>query len=221
MTAQEWFWVTTAIAQLVSTCAIFAAAFKYYRRRDHPSGETLRLLEDRFKDFHQTWEFDVSGHRKVMPPITRAIEHDGDEFTRCKLESSIRKGASGEPASRDDCERAWIPRLDALLRFLMIVSAMEKNRLLKKEALWDAYHYWFRTVNNNVLVRIYIGLHFPVLDRFLRENAEELQFYEDLHAASIAAAKARYALVNSPPAASTPDTAASAGTQSGLHAPMA
>src|SRR5260370_470835 len=174
MTLQEWGQVASIVAQTASTAAILAAAIKYYRSRDHQSGETLWSLEERFSRFHASWELGTPPRR--MPPITRAIE--GEEFRDFGLASALEKGIDGNAAVRDDLEKAWIPRLDELLRFFLIVGAMEKNRLLKRRALWDAYHYWFRILRNNDLIRTYIGLHFPILHRFLAESGKELDRYE-------------------------------------------
>lgn len=187
MTLQEWWWLVGTISAAVSAAAILGAAGKYFWTRDNKSGETLLTLEETFRNFHRSWKLGKSR----MPPITRAVETDGDEFDRRGLASAIQKGIDGRHAERDERERAWIPRLDELLRFLMIVAAMQKNRLLKKRAMWDAYHYWFRTITNDPLLRTYVGLHFPVLDRFLTSNHKELQRYEEFHDGTGTAAVAK------------------------------
>jgi len=57
---------------------------------------------------------------------------------------------------------------------------MEKNRLLKKGALWDAYHYWFRAIARNDKIKAYVGAYFPLLHQFLIDNESEIARYEGL-----------------------------------------
>ncbi|MCA1629436.1 MAG: hypothetical protein LC785_08985 [Acidobacteria bacterium] len=182
MELEDWLRVTTIVFQTFSTITIVAAAVKYLWSRDQRSGETLLHLETRFKELQSRWQAEPSG--QLQSSITRAIDREAREFEGSDLESAIDKGLRGERDKRTVLERAWMSRLDELLRFLLLVAAMEKNRLLKKRALWDAYHYWFHAVARNPMLRDYVGRYFPVLDRFLKENEKEISRYELLGSAT-------------------------------------
>lgn len=175
------------VFQSLSTIAIVGAAVKYLWSRDQRSGETLLHLETRFKELQTQWQAEQSG--PFLSSITRALDDEAREFETSGLGPAIDKGLAGNWKDRTDRERAWVSRLDEFLRFLLLVAAMEKNRLLKKRALWDAYHYWFRMVKRNPKLHEYVGLYFPVLHRFLRENEKEIVAYERLHRAPVQEAK--------------------------------
>jgi hypothetical protein len=65
-------------------------------------------------------------------------------------------------------------RLDEFLRFLLMVSAMGRSRLLRHRALWDAYSYWFSAIWTLPTIREYVRVHYPVLFAFTshRINSE-------------------------------------------------
>jgi hypothetical protein len=52
--------------------------------------------------------------------------------------------------------------------------------MLKRGALWDTCHYWFRAVARNPTLRRYVGRYYPVLHGFLRENERRMLDYEEL-----------------------------------------
>jgi hypothetical protein len=176
MDLQEWQDLTGIIVNVVTVAAVFTAVWRYSVTRDIQSGETLRHLEVQFREFLQPWTF----RGEDLPGIARAVDMESGEFERRRLRSAIQKGLEGRGGTRDDLEEAWMPRLDAFLRFLLIVAAMEKNRLLKKRALWDVYHYWFRAVHETPLLRAYVGRYFPVLSRFLKQNQKMIDEYGEL-----------------------------------------
>ena len=178
MTLEDWSRIVTIVFQAASTVAIVGAVWKYLRSRDERSGETLLNLESRFKELQSRWQADRSG--ELLSSITRAIDREAHEFEHSALESALDKGLEGEWDKRDRLEKAWMSRLDELLRFLLIVAAMEKNRLLKKAALWDVYHYWFRAVAKNPKLKDYVSFYFPVLNKFLDENEKEINNPERL-----------------------------------------
>ena len=179
MTLEDWGTVVTIVFQVLSTAAILGAAVKYLWSRDERSGETLLRLETRFKELQCPWQAEPSG--PFLSSITRVIDMEAQEFEACGLATAIKKGADQQWSSRTAIERAWMSRFDELLRFLSLVAGMEKNRLIKRRALWDAYHYWFRMVARNPPVRDYVGRHFPVLYTFLKDNETRIVFYEALH----------------------------------------
>jgi hypothetical protein len=173
--------VVTMIFQGASTVAIVTAAIKYLRRNER-SGETLLLLEARFQVLQEEWQLDGAG--PWLPSITRAVDREAHEFEKCGLRDAIEKGFSGDWHSRSRAERAWMQRLDQLFRFLMVSAAMEQNRLVKSRALWDTYHYWFRMVATNPMLRKYARLYFPMLDDFLRRNQRTVDRYERIASAA-------------------------------------
>jgi len=191
MALEDWSRVITIVFQSFSAVAIVGAAVKYLWGRDQRSGETLLHLETHFKELQSRWQAEPSG--QFLSSITRAIDQEAREFEGSDLESAIDKGFSGERDKRTGLERAWMSHLDELLRFLLLVAAMEKNRLLKKRALWDAYHYWFHAVARNPKLKMYIGLYFPVLDRFLKESEKEISGYELLGSATVQTVKRQIA----------------------------
>ncbi|MDP3775505.1 MAG: hypothetical protein Q8Q85_14695 [Gemmatimonadales bacterium] len=182
MELEDWARVVTIVFQSFSTIAIVGAAVKYLWGRDERSGETLLHLETRFKELQIPWQAERSG--SFLSSITRAVDLEAHEFEKSGLQLAIDKGLEGRWNDRTDLERAWMSRLDEFIRFLLLVAGMEKNRLLKKRALWDAYHYWFRMVARNPKLQEYVGLYFPVLYRFLRDNEKEIVAYERLHSAT-------------------------------------
>jgi hypothetical protein len=203
MTSITWPQIVTMVFQFASTVAIVCAAVKYYWTRDHKSGETLRDLEETFGRFHAPW----TGPKGSLPGITRAVDEAAQVFSSSGLQIAILRGLDPAWGARQPQDEAWMPRLDEFLRFLLIVAAMERNGLLKKRALWDVYHYWFRTVDGNPVIRRYVGVHFPVLDQFIEDSQGPIKEYRDLHEARAAAARRRPL---PPPPAAAPD-AASAG----------
>jgi hypothetical protein len=168
--------VASIVAQSASALAIVAAAVGYSLSRDQRSGETLLKLEQGFKQFWLSWQVDASG--PLLAGIARAVDREAHE--QSKLRSAITKGFDQRWDERDPVEKAWVSHLDEFLRFLLLVAVMEKNRLLKKGALWDAYHYWFRMVATDELIRRYIRLYFPGLEEFLKRNKKEIDRYESI-----------------------------------------
>lgn len=171
MALEDYSRIATIIFHLLSTIAIGGAAYKYVRSRDERSGETLLQLEARFKELQSRW---CAEPGKLLPSITRVVDPEAHEEEASVLQSAIDKGLSGEWLKRDDPENAWMARLDEFLRFLVLVAAMEKNRLLKKKALWDVYHYWFKAVTKNPKLKLYVNLYYPVLFSFLKTNEKEI-----------------------------------------------
>jgi hypothetical protein len=195
MDLEDWWRVASIVAQSASALAIVAAAIGYSLSRDQRSGETLLQLEQGFKQFWLSWQVDASG--PLLPGITRAVDREAHE--QSNLRSAITKGFDQQWDERDPVEKAWVSRLDEFLRFLLLVAVMEKNRLLKKGALWDAYHYWFRMVATDELIRRYVCLYFPGLEEFLKKNKKEIDRYESTHRAAKADATRKLARPAVPP----------------------
>ncbi len=179
MGLEDWSRVVTIVFQSFSTAAIVGAAIKYLWGRDQRSGETLLHLEARFRELQTQWQAEPSGN--YLFGITRAVDPEAHEFEGSSLKEAIDKGLNCKWNQRNDLENAWMSRLDEFLRFLLLVAAMEKNRLLKSEALWDAYHYWFRAVAENQTLRTYVDLYFPVLYKFIQNNEDQIAKYQRLH----------------------------------------
>ena len=182
-----WPQIVTLIFQLASTLAIVFAAVKYFWSRDQTSGDTLLRMEQTFRQFLVPWQVTPQGDS--LPGIARALDPAARKFSACGLQDAILKGFDRELGERTAVEDAWMPRLDDFLRFLLIVAAMERSRLLRRRALWDAYHYWFRAVANDPILRRYVATWFPVLYAFLEESETELKAYDRLDAAGAAAAR--------------------------------
>ncbi|HEX9670192.1 MAG TPA: hypothetical protein VGC93_11995 [Thermoanaerobaculia bacterium] len=159
---QNLWWLTGAIFYAVSAVAVLCAAWKYLVGLDQRSAETLVQLEARFAD---------------LTDIARAVDPEAHEFEGSGLAHAVQKGLDAQWDTRDDKERALMRRLDAFLRFLQVLGTLERNRLLNRRALWDTYHYWFRAIDTNPMLRRYINLHFPVLNAFLRRNARHFEEY--------------------------------------------
>ena len=176
----------TMVLQLASTLAIVFAAVKYFWSRDQTSGDTLLRMEQTFRQFLVPWHATPNG--ELLPGVARALDPAARAFAACGLQDAILKGFDRELGPRTAVEDAWMPRLDDFLRFLLIVAAMERSRLLRRRALWDAYHYWFRAVANDSVLRRYVATWFPVLFAFLERSDAELKAYGRLEVAGAAAA---------------------------------
>lgn len=148
----------------VSTLAVLGAAIKYLRSRDQQSGETLLRLEQYFEKFHKPWTFPNPESSHVG--ITRAIDPETHLLPMTALSAALEK--SGE--TRDALEESWMARLDELLRFLLMVAAMERSHLLRRRALWDAYSYWFNAIWVSRPLSEYVRNYYPLLYGFVNDR---------------------------------------------------
>ncbi|MFY9555488.1 MAG: hypothetical protein WAV20_25550 [Blastocatellia bacterium] len=176
MGLENWAKLVTIVFQLASSLAVAFAVIKYLRGRDERSGETLLHLENRFKELQSPWEATQSD--QLLPSITRTIDPEAHQFEKSELEVAIDLLFNNKWAERSPLQNAWMSRLDELLRFLLLVAAMEKNRLLKRRALWDAYHYWFTAIWETPKLKEYVQQYSSVLYTFLSDNLKEIERYK-------------------------------------------
>ena len=123
------------------------------------SAETLIRMEEELRR-HQLIlrELDASSPhrmRNLGPAIARSLKRD----------YSHRNGEDDE----------WVRRFDDFLRFLLLLSALERFKLLKTEALMYMYWYWFCMVLGRPIAKEYVRKNFPTLYSYMRSNRHRRQ----------------------------------------------
>jgi ligand-binding SRPBCC domain-containing protein len=142
------FYSIGSVFSVFSIYSIYQARRQYRRSLRHRTAESLRDLEERFATFED-----------ILP----LIDPESGRY-ELELEPSVRKSLRRLPQSqRTDKDRRLIFRLDWLLRFLLLLTALEKYELLRVDALRYMYLYWFHSVNGNPHLRSYLDTYFPTL----------------------------------------------------------
>jgi hypothetical protein len=138
---------------------ILSAVFgipRYFRTSRQRMAETFIELEDRFAQ-----------HR----PIRRMIDPAADESA--PLIEAVRNSLDGIPRSTP--ERQLLTQLDDFLRFLLLLSRLQKNALVSSEALAYMYYYWFNAVRDTPDLWRYVQQYFPMLQNFMNEYAADFR----------------------------------------------
>jgi hypothetical protein len=155
---QIFFWLTGGVFWTVSTVSVLHTLSKYRRGLRQRTAETLITLEERF-----------APHRDVA----RQLDPASGKYA-ADLESAVQKSLDGVPPDqRTAAEREAIPALDHFLRFLILLTNLEKYELLERTAIVDMYCYWFNAVKNNDHLRGYVRKYFGTLDRYLDSRSFE------------------------------------------------
>ena len=147
-------WVQ-AIGLLLATVSALLAVFQYRRSVRQRVAESLMEMEKRFRD---------------LKDVTVLIDPANIHLYRAKLQPMVLKAISTPPIERIEEEEWRLAELDQFLRFLLLLSVMEKHVLLNRRALATMYHYWFSAVWQNPNLKAYVAKYFPKLDRFLVKN---------------------------------------------------
>jgi hypothetical protein len=129
---------------------------RYYRTSRQRMAETLIDLEDRF-----------AHHR----PMRRMIDPAANESAA--LLTAVRKSLDGP--ERTPGERDLLGQLDEFLRFLLLLSRLQKNALVSCEALAYMYYYWFNAVRETDELWRYVQRYFPMLKSFMDDYAEDFR----------------------------------------------
>jgi len=140
---------------------ILSAAFgipRYLRATRRKMAETFIELEDRF-----------AHHRR----ITRMIDPEVGESA--ELVEAIRKLLAKPPEVRSKNEGKLLAQFDDFLRFLLLLSQLQKNSLVSTEALSYMYYYWFNAVMQQPPLRRYVQVFFRLLSDFMDEHEDEFR----------------------------------------------
>jgi hypothetical protein len=139
--------------------AVLSAVFgipRYFRTSRQRTAETLIELEDRFAK-HRTI-------RRMIDPAAGQAK---------SLLDAARKSVSGVPRSEE--EGKLLTELDDFLRFLLLLSRLQKNALVSSEALAYMYYYWFNAVRDTDELWQYTRRYFPMLERFMTDYAGDFR----------------------------------------------
>jgi len=156
--AQVFFWLAGGVFWLVSIYQIVRGFRQYKASVQQRAAESLMKLEERFATLSDiTW---------LIDPESKMYERERKEGG---LASAVKKSLEGRQLQRTPDEDKKGVLLDQLLRFLLLVSRVEKDKLLDLEALKYMYHYWFEAVasGHQYDLRCYVKLYFKNLNAFL------------------------------------------------------
>lgn len=152
------FWLAGTVASIVTTVSVIRAIRQYRKSNRQRVAESLMELEDR-----------LEAHWKIMPLLDPASGRYESELRR-----AVQASLNDIPTEKREPEdRDLILQLDKFLRFLLLLSSLEKYELLNREALVYMYAYWFKAVyHGNDDLRKYVEKYFPTLNRWLKSKFE-------------------------------------------------
>src|ERR1051325_3482215 len=150
------FWLTGAAFSIVSIVSVIKAIRQYRKNTRQRVAESLIELEQRLERY---WE--------IMPLIDPASQRYDLELRR-----AVQDSLDDVPLEkRRLSDRKLILQLDQFLRFLLLLSSLEKYELLNREALDYMYWYWFDAVyNRNEHLKKYVQKYIPTLNSWLIER---------------------------------------------------
>jgi hypothetical protein len=150
------FWVTGAAFTIVSIVSVVKAIRQYGTNSQQRVAQSLMDLESRLET-----------HWEIMPLIDPASQR-----YQVELYGAVENSLNDVPqANREEPERQLILQLDQFLRFLLLLSSLEKYELLDRAALDYMYWYWFEAVyKRNDHLRRYVEKYFPTLYGWLVER---------------------------------------------------
>lgn len=155
-TSQIVFYIVGAIFSVFSIYSIYQARRQYRRSLRQRTAESLMELEQRFAEF-----------KDILP----LIDPESQRYEQ-ELQPTVDKSLKNMPqARRSDKDRRLILRLDQLLRFLLLLTSLEKYDLLKAEALQYMYFYWFNSLKRNEHLKSYVDQYFPTLAAALEADS--------------------------------------------------
>jgi hypothetical protein len=140
-------WAAAAVTAIVAVIA-------YRRGVRQQMAQALLELEKRFAE---------------LADVLRWIDPEARRF-RGELAPHIRRSLVAKGRPRDSAYDAHITRLDALLRFLLLIGGLHEHRILSRRAIAYQYNYWFRAIWENKRLLAYVRAYFPTLFGFMRRN---------------------------------------------------
>jgi hypothetical protein len=153
---QIFFWLAGTVASIVTTVSIIRALQQYRRSNRQRVAESLTALEER-----------LQAHWRIMALLDPASGRYTAEL-RPAVQESLDKIP---PGKRQPEHKELIIQLDQFLRFLLLLSSLEKYELLNREALEYMYEYWFAAVYpDNEHLRAYIKNYYPKLNTWLSQK---------------------------------------------------
>ena len=154
------FWLLGIAFSVVSIVSVVQVIRQYRANTRQRIAQSLIDLELRLEK-----------HWEIMPLLDPASKRYDDE-----LRTAVQNSLEHLPQlSRKDSDRKLILQLDQFLRFLLLLSSLEKYQLLDHDALEYMYHYWFKAVYiKNAHLRCYIGEYFPTLNTWLVHRYGEM-----------------------------------------------
>jgi len=136
------------------TIGALFAFYQYSVSVRQKTAETLLDLENRFASLGPIVSFvdPASGRykRTLAPAVAKSLRQSDD---------------------RTSADRRQIEALDAYLRFLLLLTGLERNWLLNRDSLGRMYHYWFVAVIVNPQLSEYTARYFPKLWAFIETHA--------------------------------------------------
>lgn len=131
--------------------------YRYLRqRREETSiriGETLLELESRFTNLEIRPQVDPS--TGIGEQLREAVDKSIRDLRRTAEETGL------------------LMKLDEFLRFLLLMSGLEKYRLLRTDAIAYMFQYWFTALLEDRWLSAYVAKYFKNLNRFLNDKAPE------------------------------------------------
>ena len=149
-------WLSKLIGVLVAAFSAGFAAFQYWRDVRRRTAESLLEIEKRFDT--------LTDIARLIDPASRLYETD----LRPIVEESVKP--TGRTRSPDEHKR--IMRLDEFLRFLLLLTRLEKNLFVSRTEVVTMYHYWFDAVAQNEHLMGYVKKYYKNLSEFLNKNRE-------------------------------------------------
>jgi hypothetical protein len=149
-------WLGGTALSLVSIVSVILAIRQYRRNTRQRVAQSLMELEERLET-----------HWEIMPIIDPASKRYDSE-----LRHAVQNSLEDMPQlNRQPEDRKLIVQLDQFLRFLLLLSSLERYELLNREALDYMYSYWFAAVYlKNGHLRVYIEKYFPTLNSLLSDR---------------------------------------------------
>lgn len=149
------FWLVGIVFWLVSMWSIRLGFRQYRTGLRQRTAQGLIDLEERFE-----------AHRE----IARKIDPESRRF-ETELLPAVETSLAGVPHfRRKPEEREAIHALDEFLRFLLLVSGLERYQILDRDATNYMYWYWFSAVKENRDLMKYVGRYFPTLNGYLNSR---------------------------------------------------
>ena len=155
------FWATGSALTIVSIVSVVKAIRQYRTNSQQRVAQSLMDLESR-----------LESHWEIMPLIDPASQR-----YEAELYAAVQNSLDEVPQEkRKEPERQLILQLDKFLRFLLLLSSLEKYELLDRAALDYMYWYWFEAVyKKNGHLRKYVEKYFPTLYGWLVERFGPIQ----------------------------------------------
>jgi len=135
------------------TVGALFAFYQYSVSVRQKTAETLLDLEQRFAS---------------LGPIVSLVDPASGRYKR-SLAPTVDKSLK-QTSDRTPADRRKIQALDAYLRFLLLLTGLERNWLLNRDTLGRMYHYWFVAVIVNPQLSAYTAKYFPKLWAFIEHH---------------------------------------------------